>query len=436
MYNFKNKKAKLLIFTSVVVILTISITSFYYNVSFSYVIKIGMRKIVLELINVAVQVYDPSKTIEAVSGKELSYVNDIDSYQQGEDNLLKILKEMSVTEGNALIKSYNNPYIIENNHEFGYEVYMESRKEEMDAIYNIEADLVTLNDFKAIIEIRNFVKGLWKHGGDLGFNPDRFDALKIISNAKEGKEYWCHVYALTYSQLLSSKGITSRLVSLSRDGYEKDHAVVEVWSNYYKKWIIMDVDYNLHYVYVGSEIPLNTVELHNAYINNEIDEIEVVKGIPRPVDYDVESKSDYKLLEFYAYVFIDMRNDWYVNDYMRGHPNASDFATLFWFDNRLPRVLNLYRKVSDINDYYWTLNQTEIYFRRIDDSTLELLLKTVTPNFKSWVVTVDGSNEFELDKQIYDWKLHKGYNSFNVKSLNLYGVDGIESTISIYLDNI
>ena len=436
MLNFSiNKRLiKWLLYGSVIVIiLSIVSVSNYYNVSYLHAIKTGIRMAVLEVINAGVSIYDPFDEIKVSTGEELFNERDMAGYQQGEKKLLIILEGMPVTEANVTINSYENQHITLSKYKFGYEAFSEKRLKEINEIYNSDSRLTSSNDFNIMLEIRNRVKSLWKHGKDRGFNPGRFNTIDVIKKAEEGKRYWCHVYSLAFIQVASSAGITSRLVALSKQGYDSDHAVVEAWSNYYMKWVVMDVDYNIHYVDSESEIPLNTVELHNAFVNNDIDKVKVVKGLRRPVGYDVEN-SNTKLLNYYSYIYIDMRNDWYLNDYIRGHPKRSDGATLFWNDERLPEVLNLYRKVSDIESFYWTLNQTEISFKRVGDNELELYLKTVTPNFKSWLMTVDDHHKIYHNNKTYKWKFHKGYNSFTVRSINQYGVKGIKSNIAFFVE--
>ena len=409
------------------------ILSNVYNISNKYAVKTGMRGVALGLINLGVKIYDPANVIKAATGREIPGNEKVSTYATGEHELKRMLDEMPAFGGKVALNKYDNQKIVYEKYGFGYEPYLQERKDQLNRYYQADSSLVSANDFNETVKIRNFVKSLWKHGGDLGFNPDGFDAVEVINKAKAGKKYWCHVYALTFVQFASSAGITARLVGLSDDGYERDHAVAEVWSNYYRKWVLMDIDYNIHYVRTGEEVPLNTVELHNAYVNGETDDIRVIKGSPRPVGYEVED-SESRLLQYYTYINVDLRNDWYVNDYMKGHPQASDFATLSWKDDGVPGLLNLFKKVSDHDSFYWTLNQTEIYFKRGDGNILELYLETVTPNMSSWSATIDDSRDIQLNNHRYSWELHEGHNSFSVRSVNQYGVKGIISTIALVAD--
>jgi hypothetical protein len=302
--NFKKGLIGFILFSFTITAIAALIISINYSTSYIYTLKVFKRKIQLELISLGIRLYDPIESIRSNTGEELFNKTTASLYNREKKKLLAILKRMIDTkkEGSVSIDLYDNQHITRSKYEFGYAPFNERRRLQFVKIFHAESSLVSDNDFSVILNLRNYVKSLWQHGQDKGFNPDRFDAIEITKNAKMGRKYWCHVYSLTFIQIASSVGITSRLVTLSDDGYEKDHAVVEVWSNYYKKWIIMDVDYNIHYTRIGDEIPLNAVELHNAFMEDKIDGIAVIKGKPRPVGYEVEGAND-KLLNLYKYIY-------------------------------------------------------------------------------------------------------------------------------------
>jgi hypothetical protein len=57
-------------------------------------------------------------------------------------------------------------------------------------------------------------------------------------------------------------------------------------------------------------------------------------------------------------------------------------------------------------------------------------MKTMTPNFKTFMARVDGG-EWKAVADSFDWKPRAGINRLEVKSVNRFGVDGPISTIEI-----
>jgi len=157
------------------------------------------------------------------------------------------------------------------------------------------------NDFQMALALMAYVKSLWKHNTDKGFYPQHFDAFKMIELGREGKGFWCQVYAMTFVELACYLGLPARVVALSQKGYISGHAVVEVWSNIWNKWFVVDPDFNIYYLRKG--VPLNAIELHKLWEKHEENKVSVVKLKPRPQNYDVETRSRHKLLELSIYPY-------------------------------------------------------------------------------------------------------------------------------------
>lgn len=240
-----------------------------------------------------------------------------------------------------------------------------------------------------------------------------------------------------YAQVLLSMGHNVRFVRISH-AYERDfsgHGMTEVWSNQYRKWITMDPDQNLHYEKDG--VPLNMLEVHNERYEREPSQVRVVRGIHTAEDYDPDKVIDLReMIEYHSYIqVIDLRNDWMTNHYFPGHPKRSEWASLQWVDENLPPIFSLKQKTSSVEEFYWTLNQTEILVNRelSADTKLHLVFKSFSPNFKGFEIAIDDSPVMGQGDASYAWSLHPGRNRLEVCSVNKFGVKGIPSLVEICL---
>ena len=55
-----------------------------------------------------------------------------------------------------------------------------------------------------------------------------------------------------------------------------EHVVNEVWLDDLGKWVMMDVDFDIHYAQSGQ--PLNALEIHRALMDDKLDQLEVCEG--------------------------------------------------------------------------------------------------------------------------------------------------------------
>jgi hypothetical protein len=291
-------------------------------------------------------------------------------------------------------------------------------------------ELATLNDW---------VRRQWIHGTNGPVNLQHFNAIDIIENARKGAQYWCHIASMVFTQTALSMGYQGRLLSLSLDKGEPGHAVTEVWVDDLNKWVVFDTDFNLYYVdKFGS--PLNALELHRVLMSGTEADLSVIKGGYRPEHFDVENTDAQPLLlPFYRYFYLDMRNDWLSNPYFVGHPKRSDFTSLRWKDSQDDiRFLDLKPTTSSERDLYWPLNQVEIRLginvSKEKSIELTVYLKTITPNFDRFEISMNGSPEISHRSSRLIWSFRSGVNTLTVRSVNTFGMKGSPSILHILWD--
>src|SRR5690606_27788151 len=105
------------------------------------------------------------------------------------------------------------------------------------------------------------------------------------------------------------------------------HGMTEVWSNQYRKWVLMDAELNHHFERDG--VPLNMGELREIFHDPSPDRVRVVQGEQtsgdasttmvhlKVAELDPESGVAWFAGPLHL---VDLRNDWMTNRYFRGHP--------------------------------------------------------------------------------------------------------------------
>lgn len=112
-----------------------------------------------------------------------------------------------------------------------------------------------------ILEVLDWTSRQWEHNGSN--NPSKSDALTILKEADEGKQFRCVEYGIVATSALNSIGIPARTLGLKSRDVEKvrsgaGHVVTEVYSKKLDKWIFIDPQFNMMPTLNGN--PLNGVE--------------------------------------------------------------------------------------------------------------------------------------------------------------------------------
>lgn len=227
-------------------------------------------------------------------------------------------------------------------------------------ISSLETTLLPNSDFKQFLKLTNWTRNLFPHGSPQE-KPysQKFNALELLSKP-DPQGYLCGTASQTLIQALRSLGFYARRVEL-RFTPKDAHAVVEAWSESYQKWVVLDPDYNIYYTY--NKIPQNAIELHRAWHENRISNIEVhLAGISPNNIYKFRNKEsekerlreiyknkawkdwdkiknthhDYrfstKLLHYYSQLSYPLRTDWISRPLDWWHPEGNHVQNSLTFD--------------------------------------------------------------------------------------------------------
>ena len=216
--------------------------------------------------------------------------------------------------------------------------------------------------------------------------------------------------------------------------------MTEVWSNQYRKWVMMDAELDHHLERNG--VPLNLLELSMLYHSQDHSGVTVSRSARRPgeenptlPDLHVEALNAETVISWFTgpLEVTELRNDWMTNHYFRGHPARSEAATLVLVapgTGKASYGQRLRPHTSRKEDLYWTLNQSTILVDPDVSGGFRVAFDTETPNFDYFEVVTDGVMT-KLATSSMLWQVHTGMNELRVRSVNRFGVRGIESAVKI-----
>lgn len=125
------------------------------------------------------------------------------------------------------------------------------------------------NDTEKALRMLHWVHKQWKHNGSN--EPSRSDALTILKEAKEGKQFRCVEYGIVATSCLNSIGLPARVMGLKTKDVETTtsgagHVLLEVYLPDLQKWVMLDGQFDA--MPVLHNVPLNAVEFQQAIASN------------------------------------------------------------------------------------------------------------------------------------------------------------------------
>lgn len=130
----------------------------------------------------------------------------------------------------------------------------------IDSIANLETTSIG-----KVRRIASWVHGLWEHNG--WNEPEKSDAISILEEVKNGKQFRCVEYGIVTAAALNSIGIKSRPLGLKTQDVETrklgaGHVTMEAYLPDLQKWVMIDSQFDA-IPHIG-DTPLNAVELQEA----------------------------------------------------------------------------------------------------------------------------------------------------------------------------
>ena len=268
---------------------------------------------------------------------------------------------------------------------------------------------------------------------------DARGALDILKAIDEGHTFFCAHYADVMVSASAALGWVDRALALRRPDQigqgSTEHSSTEIWSNQHRKWIMLDPTFAMYAEKDG--VPLNAFELRQEWFYRDGKDLVFVIG----KDKKRYRKSDMPVLRHRFPGFGDLSLDpsainvyafiGYIpnNNLMDGGP---DYAKMFIIQDKLCETTKWHKRTVPANpatDPYFPIGQAALSLVP-DGDTIRVSIKTLTPNFKTYLRRIDGG-EWKAVGDHFDWKPHTGANSLEIKTVNQFGVEGPTSTVQV-----
>jgi hypothetical protein len=154
------------------------------------------------------------------------------------------------------------------------------------------------SDYEKVRAISKWVRSQWEHNGSN--MPQKPDALSILEEAKQGKQFRCVEYSIVLAAALNSVGIPARQLSILTEDVETResgaaHVVAEAYLADMKKWIMVDGQWDVIPTLKGK--PLGAVEFQHALAAN-------AKGLGVDTFSGVQAKGYFEWVAPYLFYFI------------------------------------------------------------------------------------------------------------------------------------
>jgi hypothetical protein len=265
-------------------------------------------------------------------------------------------------------------------------------------------------------------------------------AIEILKAIDEGHTFFCSHYAQVLVSAAASLGWVDRALALRRHqgaakGGSTEHTSTEIWSNRYRKWVMVDPTANMHIVKDG--VPLNAWEIRQEWFYREGKDLVFVIGKERKK----YRKSDLPIFlgRFDGFGDLTVPEDEldkygftaYIpnTDLMDAGP---DYGKMFIVKDKLCDGTRWHERTvpaDPATDPYFPIGQAALSLAA-EGGRIKASLRTMTPNFKEYRVRIDGG-EWNPSEGQFLWSVHPGSNRLGAKTVNRFGVEGPVSTVEV-----
>ena len=303
-------------------------------------------------------------------------------------------------------------------------------------------------EFEKMVYLKDWVYKNVEYGGAPQYINLR-NSLTILEKAYNGEVFWCNNIAAVYLQCGLSLGWTPRYMFLRNTKHES-HIANDIWSNEYKKWILMDAAWNIHIL--KDDIPLSLLEIKAEWQKNNGADLVYVFGAGE--DSTIYTASELPILQDdnFLYRLWPVTEEWITFFYevaILGKNNLfSDeniWRTIYIIKDDLNKDDNTWEfrrktEIDDMNQLFHDLNRVDINYHYLSDNLtrnyfrIELDafgLNNYTPNLENFMIKINDLEWTKSDEIVF-YQLNLGKNKIQAKIVNSFGVSGPVSEVRFY----
>ena len=261
-------------------------------------------------------------------------------------------------------------------------------------------------------------------------------ALEILPAIDEGNSFFCSHYGDVMVSAAASLGWVDRPLALrrpnNRGSGSTEHTSTEIWSNQYRKWVVLDPTFAMYFEKEG--VPLSAYEFRQEWFNHDAKDVTFVLDKDRKRYH----KSDMPVFRGRYPGFGDLVLDpgaTNVYAFIGYVPNTNlmdggpDYGQMFITRDQICDGTQWHQRLSPADpayDPYFPINQAALTLVP-NRTAIEVSVKTLTPNFKTYLSRFDGG-DWKPVADHFTWMPHAGTSKLEVKSVNQFDVDGPVST--------
>ncbi|MBN2290308.1 MAG: hypothetical protein JXQ83_13320 [Candidatus Glassbacteria bacterium] len=326
----------------------------------------------------------------------------------------------------------DNPRIVRSRYPFFYEKYENPDLQRLRERFRLDEIIAPgRNEFEQMLLLNEWLAENVPFGRPALIRPQAF---YVLEHGLAGQTFNCTYLSFTLAQLYTSLGWTARKMTSA------GHGTLDVWSNYWRKWVQIDPSRNSYFRVRGKAVPLNSNEIRREFWRNQGVDMEMVFGTgQRAEKVTLERRERDGLYRYrqdgYAWVAYKNRNNFlevpyaYRNFIYLMVEDEYDRGKKWLREDGRVDERYLFSILTDRpGDIFWTLNQAFIHLYEDSGRRLKVQLETVAPNFLTFEVAFD-HGEWRETGPVFSWELHPGQNFLQARARNKFGRPGPEHKV-------
>jgi hypothetical protein len=354
-------------------------------------------------------------------------------------------KPVEVRGGRAILKTLVSLPRVENDYSkrFRFDSFDNPKLAELRRRYRLDEVIEPGTDeFDRQVRLMDWTHRQFKRFGQPS-TPTR-GALEVLDGVGAGHRFFCAQYGQVLVSAAASLGWVDRLLALRRHqganrvGGSTEHTTTEIWSNQYRKWVMLDPTSNLYVERDG--VPLNAWEIRQEWFHREGKDLVFVVGQDRNRYRKAELPIVLRRFEGFGdltfepdepdkYGFIGYIPNTDLMD------NGLDYGGMFITKDSLCAGTSWHTRdlpPHPATDPYFPMGQSDLSLVAREGRII-VEVRTLTPNFRRFEAR-QGGGEWRLSEDRFTWDVQRGTHRLEVRTVNAFGVTGPVSLAEVFVD--